>query len=87
MRVQQVRCERIRVASADFTITSTPAPTGTIDVYYNVSETGNFVTDGDSNTILTFTGGTATLPITTSDSVGDDADSTFNCNLIGSSQL
>ena len=69
-------------ASADFTITSTPAPTGTIDVYYNVSETGNFVTDGDDNMVLTFTGGTATLPITTSDSVGDDADSTLTVTLL-----
>ena len=69
-------------ANANFTITATPQPTGTISVSYNVSETGNFVTDGTSTIDLSAT--TTMLPILTSDSnVGtDDADSTITVTLL-----
>ena len=38
--------------NATFTITSSDQPTGSITVSYNVSETGNFITDGDQTVDL-----------------------------------
>ena len=69
-------------ANAEFTITSTPAPTGTIDVHYTVSEPGNFIVDGDFNEVLTFSGGEATLAVATSDPNGNQADSELMVTLL-----
>ena len=69
-------------ANAEFTITSTPAPTGTIDVYYSASEPGDFIADGDFNEVLTFSGETATLSVATSDPAGNQADSELMVTLL-----
>ena len=69
-------------AMANFTITATPAPTGTIDVYYSASEPGDFVADGDFNEVLTFSGDTATLSVATSDPNGNQADSELTVTLL-----
>ena len=70
--------------TADFTITATDQVTGTVMVSYRVSETGNFVADGDDMIALSTSEVTTNLPIPTSDSEGgtDDADSTLTVTLL-----
>ena len=64
-------------ADADFTITATPDPTETFTIAYNVSEPGDFVTDGNfTRDNVSFTEGTATLSIATSDTDNADNDNT-----------
>ena len=74
-------------ATADFTITATPQPTGTIRVSYDVSETGNFVSV-ESDTIVLSTSTTTTtlaVPTTDSNSGTDDANSTITVTLVDGS--
>ena len=52
----------------EFTITASDTPSGTITVNYNVSETGNFVADGNDTIDLVTSGTTTTLTLTATDS-------------------
>ena len=70
-------------ANADFIITSTPQPTGTIRVYYNVSEPGNFVADGIYDVELSTAGTTTSIPVATSDADNaNNDDSTLTVTLL-----
>ena len=70
--------------SANFIITATPQPTGTIRVSYMVSETGNFVDDGADSIVLSTSETTTMLEIpTTNPSTGMvDANSTITAMLL-----
>ena len=67
---------------ARFTITATPTPSGTINVYYSTRELGDFVADDDFNEVLTFSGDTATLSVATTDPAGNQADSELTVTLL-----
>ena len=54
--------------TADFTITASDQPTGTISVGYTVSETGNFITPVSTTIDLATSGTTTPLSVATSDS-------------------
>ena len=70
--------------TADFTITASDQPTGTISVGYTVSETGNFITPVSTTIDLATSGTTTPLSVATSDSdTGtNDADSTITVTLV-----
>ena len=71
-------------ATANFTITGTPVPTGTFTIAYNVREPGDFVADGDFMVEnQSFSGTTLILPIATSDTnIGNQPDSTLTVTLL-----
>ena len=70
--------------NANFIITATPQPTGTISVSYLVSETGNFVNDGVDSIVLSTSETTTMLEIpTTNPSSGTvDANSIITATLL-----
>ena len=63
---------------------SSDQPTGTITVSYNVSETGNFITDGDQTINLDTSGTTTQITVATSDPTqgSADPDSTITVTLL-----
>ena len=69
--------------NAEFTITATPEATGTITVYYDVSEPGDFVTDGEFSKDLSTAGTTTAIAIPTSDpNTSNDADTTLTVTIL-----
>ena len=74
-------------ATADFTVTATPQPTGTIRVSYDVSETGNFVSVESDSIVLSTSTTTTTLAVPTTDSNSgtDDANCTITVTLVDGS--
>ena len=59
-----------------FTVTASPAPSGSLTVRYHVSQTGDWLsgTSGTTSAVLDLSGGTATISIATEDDTADETD-------------
>ncbi|MYI08480.1 MAG: hypothetical protein F4111_03470 [Acidimicrobiales bacterium] len=71
-------------AAAGFTVTASPAPSGTLTVRYHISQSGDWLTGtaGTTSASLDLSSGTATISVATDDDSADESDGSVTVTLL-----